>query len=123
MLNRSASHRMSRSVLKGLPCKLGIKRLSPSILYVYASDFFCLDDTEAIKRQVITRSIDLSLHAAQVYPSVGDDRCSYTPRMDGQSSFIIEMCILAHRIRISEILPWGRNLILSYSCYLTQDVK
>ena len=28
--------------------------------------------------------------------------------------------ILAHRIRISEILPWDRK---SYPCYLTQDVK
>ena len=34
MLNRSASLAMSTSVLKALPGKLGIKRHSPSILYI-----------------------------------------------------------------------------------------
>ena len=34
MLNRSASLAMSTSVLKALPGKLDIKRLSPSILYL-----------------------------------------------------------------------------------------
>ena len=34
MLNRSASLAMSTSVLKALPCKLDIKRHSPSILYL-----------------------------------------------------------------------------------------
>ena len=34
MLNRSASLAMSTSVLKALPCKLYIKRHSPSILYI-----------------------------------------------------------------------------------------
>ena len=37
MLNRSASLAMSTSVLKALPCKLNIKRHSPSILYERAS--------------------------------------------------------------------------------------
>ena len=34
MLNHSASLAMSTSILKALPGKLDIKRLSPSILYV-----------------------------------------------------------------------------------------
>ena len=37
MLNRSASHVMSTSVIKTLPGKLDIKRHSPSILYTLAS--------------------------------------------------------------------------------------
>ena len=37
MLNRSANHAMSSSVLKALPGKLDIKRHSPSILYILAS--------------------------------------------------------------------------------------
>ena len=32
----------------------------------------------------------------------------------------ISIRLLAHRIRISEILPWVRKSILSYPCYLTQ---
>ena len=36
MLNRSASLAMSTCVLKALPCKLDIKRHSPSILYIHA---------------------------------------------------------------------------------------
>ena len=35
MLNRSASLAMSTSILKALPGELDIKRLSPSILYVF----------------------------------------------------------------------------------------
>ena len=34
MLNRSASLAMSTSILKALPCRLDIKRHSPSILYL-----------------------------------------------------------------------------------------
>ena len=37
MMNRSASLKISTSVLKALPCKLNIKRHSPSILYISAS--------------------------------------------------------------------------------------
>ena len=41
MLNCSASLAMSTCVLKALPGKLDIKRYSPSILYIFASDKAC----------------------------------------------------------------------------------
>ena len=44
MLNRSASLAMSTSNLKALPCKLDIKRDSPSILYIAVSMLMPMSD-------------------------------------------------------------------------------
>ena len=44
MLNRSASLPMSTSVLKALPCKLDIKRHSPSIRYLLSYVFYLFRD-------------------------------------------------------------------------------